>query len=165
MVGYGTIIKPENSEIILSRGIGVRNMVDINALKSVFMSSPFSHIAVIVMIGLLITFIGNSKFGVCLRATRDSIEKARILGIDTANYEKNCGPENYGPSYRQFKKEVKSKIELKFTYHAGEDFDSLCSGLRAIDEVLEFLRFKRGDRLGHALALGIDADLKNSTST
>lgn len=83
MVGYGTIIKPENSEIILSRGIGIRNMVDINALKSVFMSSPFSHIAVIVMIGLLITFIGNSKFGVCLRATRDSIEKARILGIDT----------------------------------------------------------------------------------
>lgn len=29
-------------------------------------------------------------------------------------------------------------------------------GLRAIDEVLKFFNFQQGDRLGHALALGID---------
>lgn len=42
------------------------------------------------------------------------------------------------------------------TYHVGEDFTDLLDGIRAVDEVLYFLEFKNGDRLGHALALGYD---------
>lgn len=34
----------------------------------------------------------------------------------------------------------------------------LASGLRAIDEAVHFLEMRCGDRLGHAIALGIDAN-------
>lgn len=47
---------------------------------------------------------------------------------------------------------------LRITYHAGEDFLDICDGLRAIDETITFLEFQKGDRLGHALALGIDSE-------
>jgi Adenosine deaminase len=46
---------------------------------------------------------------------------------------------------------------LRVTYHVGEDFLDLVDGLRAIDEAIRFLGYQRGDRLGHALALGVDA--------
>ena len=44
----------------------------------------------------------------------------------------------------------------RISYHVGEDFLDIADGLRAIDETLRFLNLSRGDRLGHALALGID---------
>nr|WP_325259574.1 hypothetical protein [uncultured Oscillibacter sp.] len=47
---------------------------------------------------------------------------------------------------------------LGFTFHAGEDFRHLLSGLRRIYEVVYFLKFHAGDRLGHGLALGILVD-------
>lgn len=45
---------------------------------------------------------------------------------------------------------------LRKTYHVGEDFLDVVDGLRAIDEVVRFLNFDCGDRLGHAIALGIN---------
>jgi hypothetical protein len=42
------------------------------------------------------------------------------------------------------------------TCHAGEDFAHVLSGLRHIDEAIEFYGLEKGDRLGHALALGLD---------
>ena len=47
---------------------------------------------------------------------------------------------------------------LGFTFHAGEDFRHLLSGLRRIYEVVYFLKFHAGDRLCHGLALGILVD-------
>lgn len=44
---------------------------------------------------------------------------------------------------------------LRFTFHVGEDFAHLASGLRAIHEPFAWNMIERGDRLGHALALGI----------
>lgn len=44
------------------------------------------------------------------------------------------------------------------TYHVGEDFLDIADGLRAIDEAVSFLNLRCGDRLGHALALGIDVE-------
>ena len=44
------------------------------------------------------------------------------------------------------------------TYHVGEDFLDITDGLRAIDEAIAFLNLRCGDRLGHALALGVDID-------
>ena len=40
----------------------------------------------------------------------------------------------------------------------GEDFYDLSDGLRAMDEAVTFLELKRGDRMGHCLALGLDAN-------
>lgn len=38
--------------------------------------------------------------------------------------------------------------------HAGEDFVHLQSGLRRVDEAIEWLRLDEGDRIGHGLAVG-----------
>jgi hypothetical protein len=46
---------------------------------------------------------------------------------------------------------------LRLTLHVGEDFRHIASGLRAIHEPFAWRLIERGDRLGHALALGIDA--------
>jgi hypothetical protein len=40
--------------------------------------------------------------------------------------------------------------------HAGEDFVHLLTGLRRLDEAIERLGLRPGDRLGHALSLGLD---------
>ena len=37
------------------------------------------------------------------------------------------------------------------------DFYDVVDGLRAIDECIFFLNFSGGDRIGHAVALGLDA--------
>lgn len=87
-----------------------------------------------------------------------SFYKEKIVGIDTANYELNFRPENFGEVYRKHRSVDSKNINLNFTYHVGEDFNTIANGLRAIDEVIEFLGFRRGDRLGHAIALGLDVD-------
>lgn len=45
---------------------------------------------------------------------------------------------------------------LQSTIHVGEDFRHLATGLRAVHEPLQWGMVQRGDRLGHALALGLD---------
>ena len=45
-----------------------------------------------------------------------------------------------------------------FSIHAGEDYAHPLSGLRHLDETVQFCAMKEGDRLGHALALGVDAE-------
>ena len=47
---------------------------------------------------------------------------------------------------------------IGFTYHVGEEFRHIMSGLRHISEVMEHFNYKAGDRLGHAIALGVDVD-------
>jgi hypothetical protein len=44
--------------------------------------------------------------------------------------------------------------ELRCTYHCGEDYRHLTEGLRRVHEVFEAGLVRRGDRLGHAIALG-----------
>lgn len=46
---------------------------------------------------------------------------------------------------------------LRTSVHAGEDFVHLLTGLRHIDEAIQLFELKEGDRLGHAMALGVDA--------
>ncbi|SEL07840.1 Adenosine/AMP deaminase [Carnobacterium iners] len=82
--------------------------------------------------------------------------KIKIIGIDAANVELRCRPEVFGPVFRKHRLESKKSNNLNFTYHVGEEFNTICNGLRAIDEVVEFLNFRRNDRLGHALALGME---------
>ena len=93
----------------------------------------------------------------------------RIRGIDACASEIGCRPETFATEFRFLKHFRSSCIRPDFvrlyevpwpslcaTYHAGEDFLDLADGLRAIDEAVSFLELERGDRLGHALALGID---------
>lgn len=95
--------------------------------------------------------------------TGENDDPNRIVGIDAANAECSCRPEVFAQVFRYLRHEktLESKPEIKpfkFTYHVGEDFYDIVDGLRAIDEVRAFLEFGEGDRLGHALALGIDVE-------
>lgn len=56
---------------------------------------------------------------------------------------------------------LKSRGEFKIpppriSVHAGEDFVHLLTGLRRLDESVTYLSLEEGDRLGHALALGVN---------
>lgn len=89
----------------------------------------------------------------------------RVLGIDACGQEIGCRPEVFARTFRVLKKHSAKLFgdsdeelpQLKTTYHAGEDFLDVADGLRAIDEAIRFLKMDCGDRLGHALALGVDA--------
>ena len=45
---------------------------------------------------------------------------------------------------------------MRATVHAGEDFVHLLTGLRHVDEALDQLALREGDRIGHGVALGIE---------
>ena len=77
----------------------------------------------------------------------------RLVGLDAAGSEFMSRPEDFGHVFRYAKL---MKIE-RATFHAGEDFYDLADGLRTMDEAVLFLQLSRGDRLGHGLALGLDA--------
>lgn len=47
-------------------------------------------------------------------------------------------------------------IRFNTTAHAGEDWLHLLGGIRRIHEAIEHFEMSSGDRLGHALALGVD---------
>lgn len=93
-------------------------------------------------------------------------KQQRIWGLDAASFEIGCRPETFATEFRYLREESKkqnnrmwikgdSHAQLGITYHVGEDFLDIMDGLRAIDEAMIFLQMKRGERLGHALALGI----------
>lgn len=90
-----------------------------------------------------------------------------IRGIDAASSEFDANPEVFAQGFRYLKNHklkghfnhLKLKLiepKIYATYHAGEDFYDIVDGLRSIDECIHFLNLKQGDRIGHALALGIN---------
>lgn len=98
-------------------------------------------------------------------------EKQRVYGIDACSQEIGCRPEVFATEFRYlrecsrikqekpwYKPEWEQNKELGITYHVGEDFLDIVDGLRAIDEAIFFLEMKKGDRLGHAIVLGIEAE-------
>lgn len=77
---------------------------------------------------------------------------AQILrGIDAAANELHAAPEVFAPIFRYLRRDR----DLHATYHVGEDFAHLASGIRASAEALAYLGLGTADRLGHATALGI----------
>ena len=79
----------------------------------------------------------------------------RWVGIDAASNELHTPPEVFAPVFRRARRAgVKG-----FTYHVGEDFHHLVSGLRAMEEAIDFLDLRTGDRLGHGTAAGISPRL------
>lgn len=91
-----------------------------------------------------------------------------VTAIDACSSEIDCRPEVFAPHFRQMVQDIPrlgrpyeeefSVPPLRITYHAGEDFLDPIDGLRAIDEAIEFLEMRAGDRIGHALALGVDCE-------
>lgn len=87
---------------------------------------------------------------------KDEIKKGinhRIVGIDVAGRETHCRPEVFAHLYRYCRK----CGMVNFTYHVGEDFYDLVDGLRSIEEAVRLLQISKGNRLGHCMALGMDA--------
>lgn len=97
-----------------------------------------------------------------------------IVGLDAASDENAMEPWMFASAYNRMRSREKTKPVIKggieynqqystiqnvgFTYHVGEDFRHIASGLRHVDEVIERFHYKPGDRLGHALVLGTDID-------
>lgn len=78
---------------------------------------------------------------------------SKLKGIDAASSEIGCRPEVFSQAFRYLK-----SVGLSVTFHVGEDFYDIVDGLRAIDEALMFLNLESGDRIGHALALGVEPE-------
>lgn len=95
----------------------------------------------------------KSKYVEAIFANNSEICQS-IVGIDAANYELTCRPEVFAQIYASHREKISKDNKLYQTYHAGEEFNTLANGLRAIDEAIEFLDLRDGDRIGHALALG-----------
>ena len=90
-----------------------------------------------------------------------------IVGIDAASSENDTEPWVFAPIYDKARDSKKNKLfynddknsrikTLGFTFHVGEDFRHLLTGLRRIDEVITHFKFHAGDRIGHGIALGIN---------
>ena len=101
--------------------------------------------------------------------------RSRVRAIDAASEEVLCRPEIFAVAYRyidyvQNKWNTpddgllpSSPIRISKTYHAGEDFLDIISGLRAIDEAIRFLHLDAYSRIGHALALGVEPETHYNT--
>lgn len=86
----------------------------------------------------------------------------KVIGIDAANSEILTRPEVYAQAFRYLRNirgyhpQKPEGLKLGITYHVGEDFVDVVDGLRAVDELLLFMNYSAGDRLGHALVLGVN---------
>lgn len=85
------------------------------------------------------------------------IYKDLIVGFDSAANELHASPEAFSPIFRK----LAFLGNKNFTYHAGEDFIHILSGLRMVYEAVDFLEMQSGNRIGHATALGIEPKLWN----
>ena len=113
---------------------------------------------------LKIEFLESARGVIDFLYKTDLDSVSRFCGIDAGGSELKCPPEHFGPAYRYLKEESKKtercllhlSAPIGFTFHVGEVFSDLITGIRRIWEAVEFLRMEEGDRLGHAIALGIN---------
>ncbi len=86
-----------------------------------------------------------------------------LRGFDVAGNENDLRIEVFAPSLRVLRGTGmratamhKPLRQAHFSIHAGEDYSHLLTGMRHIDETVQFCGFKPWDRIGHGLALGVD---------
>ncbi len=92
MVGYGTLITPTNQEMMLSRGIGIRNMVDLEMFRNVMdtlwlfkigrIEIPLFMILMVCAFAVMIKYITMTRLGKKFQVVGESHEKALALGIN-----------------------------------------------------------------------------------
>lgn len=78
-----------------------------------------------------------------------------VRSIDAASSEFDTPPEVFSTCYKY----LRQTGYKHFTFHAGEDFFHILSGLRAIFEAVIFLDLRRTDRIGHATACGVAVEV------
>ncbi|MGJ0845369.1 ABC transporter permease subunit [Tissierella praeacuta] len=98
MVGYGTIIKPFNKEILLTRGIGVKSMLDAGIYRDLYknilpikigdVEGSLIPIIIIILVGIIVYFITKSKIGYHIRAVGENMILAEKLGMDVNKIRK-----------------------------------------------------------------------------
>lgn len=78
-----------------------------------------------------------------------------MRGIDAAANELHAPPEVFASCFRLCRQAGLTRR----SFHAGEDFPHLLSGMRVMLDVLELLDLCDGDRIGHGTAMGINPAL------
>ncbi|ASS73986.1 hypothetical protein CIG75_02635 [Tumebacillus algifaecis] len=117
----------------------------------------------------------QEKYMAEMRVVRDLREEIPglsdyIVGIDAAGVEFATEPWVFAPVFREARNSDthrslhpsapdKRVRNLGLTYHAGEDFRHLMTGVRRVHEVVQHFQFHAGDRIGHGIALGINPNL------
>lgn len=89
-----------------------------------------------------------------------------LVGLDAASLENATPVWVFTRAYEEARDSAIEKIgygenriqSLRFTFHAGEDFRHILSGLRRVDEAVTYLKFHAGDRIGHGTSLGISPE-------
>ncbi|MCK1884739.1 hypothetical protein [Pseudomonas aeruginosa] len=81
--------------------------------------------------------------------------KTWVRGIDAAANELHAPPDVFAPAFRVCRRAGLTRR----TYHAGEDFRHLLTGIATIWEALTLLDLRDGDRIGHGTAMGIRPSL------
>ena len=112
-----------------------------------------------------------AQLEVFLKTRREHPYGKYLVGIDGAGSEFSTPPEVFAPIFRQLKYQMELESssspqhsafvrcgelpKLHYTFHVGEDFYHILSGIRAVVEAIKFLKLPRGSRLGHCVALGL----------
>ncbi|WP_339317275.1 hypothetical protein [Paenibacillus sp. FSL R10-2734] len=94
-----------------------------------------------------------------------------IVGLDAASLENNTPVQVFAPVFEEARDSQYDSLRIKdpegnilpsqslfFTFHAGEEFRHLNSGLRRMDEVIDYCKLHAGDRIGHGIALGVNIE-------
>lgn len=94
LVGFGTVIPVKNQEILLTRGIGVRNMIDLKGFRNTLdkiglveinsIKIPLFMIFVVLIFAFLVYYIFKTPFGQRLKAVGESEHRAEMLGISVS---------------------------------------------------------------------------------
>lgn len=99
-----------------------------------------------------------------------------ITSIDVAGDENRTPPEVFAPVMKYLRRDIKKQDEfmsgyikyqknghnfienhrLRISVHAGEDFNHIVTGMRKVHESVKFYHMCERDRLGHALAIGLN---------
>lgn len=99
-----------------------------------------------------------------------------ITTIDVAGDENRTPPEVFAPIIKYLRRDIKrldsfkadyikyqkdghdfvENYKLRLSVHAGEDFNHIVTGMRKVHETVKFYHMKDKDRLGHALAIGLN---------
>jgi len=92
LVGFGTFLPVINKEIILSRGIGVRNAVDLGMYRNTIdklwllkiggIEIPLFMILVVFLFAGIIYYLLHTRFGQEVKAVGSGSEKGEIAGIN-----------------------------------------------------------------------------------
>ncbi|MBU5425208.1 ABC transporter permease [Tissierella pigra] len=92
MVGYGTVIKPFNPDILLTRGIGVKSMLDAGNYRNLYRNilpikigdaeGSLIPIIIIVLVGVIVYLITKSKIGYHIKAVGENMVLSEKLGIN-----------------------------------------------------------------------------------